>query len=74
MTDRRGKNVSWIPLDVNGHAPTWERIGIAVLMDIRDELQDLNGTLRCDNFLSIPRVLRRISANTAKPRRKKART
>ena len=70
MADRRGKNVDWPPLDEDGKAPTWERIGIAVLMDIRDELQRLNAAIYCPNFIGIPRTLRAIERNTAKRRRK----
>jgi hypothetical protein len=47
-------------------------------MDLRDELrlmrgelERLNRLLHCENFTRIPRVLRRISANTAKPRKAK---
>ena len=71
MSDRRGKNVNWAPLNENGNAPTWERVGITVLMDIRDELQTLNGVLRCPSFQRIPRHLARIAANTTRPKRKK---
>jgi hypothetical protein len=42
---------------------------LAVLMDIREELRTLNRLLGCSNFTGIPRVLKRISANTAKPRK-----
>ena len=66
--DRRKANVNWLVVEEDGTLPTWERVGIAVLMDIRDELQRLNGLLRCDSFLNIPRHLRAIDMNT---RRKK---
>jgi hypothetical protein len=39
-------------------------------MDIRDELQELNRRLRCPDFLAIPRILRDVRRNTAKPKRK----
>lgn len=45
---------------------------LAVLIDIREELKKINATLRCPSTQGIPRYLRRISANTAKPRKKKA--
>lgn len=70
MRDTRKKNVNWTIAEPDGIVPTWERVGIAVLMDIRDELQALLGILRCSEFQAIPRRLKRISANTAKPRRK----
>ncbi len=42
---------------------------LAVLMDIRHELQRLNDLLHCPNFLSIPHKLDAIRCNTAKPRK-----
>ena len=50
----------------------WEEVGIAVLMDIRDELQHLNRTLDCEDFQAIPRKLERIARNTSKRKKKKA--
>lgn len=50
---------------------TWQAVQIAVLMDIRDELQAIRRRLDCYETLQIPRVLKRISANTAKPRKPK---
>lgn len=44
----------------------------AGLLDIRKELRKLNALIGCHNFVAVPRILRRISANTAKPRKKKA--
>ncbi len=64
--DRRCRNISWEVADPNGDIPTWERISIAVLMDIRDELQRLNRTLDCPNFQQIPHTLDAIRRNTAK--------
>lgn len=52
---------------------TWEGVHTALLMDIRDELKQLNGLLGCPNFVEIPRTLRAIRRNTAKPRGKKTR-
>ena len=71
--DRQGRNVEWQVVEEDGVGTTWERAGIAVLMDIRRELQRLNGLLSCPNFTAIPRTLRTISRNTAKPRKRKAR-
>jgi hypothetical protein len=39
--DNRLINQNWLPGE-NGKAPTWERVQVAILMDIRDELQRLN--------------------------------
>jgi hypothetical protein len=57
-----------------GTTHTWDSINAALLMDIRDELKELNETLRvlrCRNFLLIPAVLRGIRENTTKPTRKR---
>lgn len=75
MADSRQKNGQWrIEVDSNGRV-SWDQIKVAVLMDIRDELQTLNRLLACPNFTGIPRTLKRISSNTAnlpKVRRKAA--
>lgn len=71
MTDTRRKDVEWSITDAAGMVPTWERVGIAVLMDIRDELKRLNAAIYCQNFLAIPHTLKRISHNTAKPKAKR---
>lgn len=45
----------------------WEHVAIEVLMDIRQErqeLQKLNHLLHCSNFLAIPRRLQAIDKNT----------
>lgn len=65
----RGWNWSIRPSPHDGY--THEQAILSVLMDIRDELQGIRHRLDCSDTLSIPRVLRRISANTAKPRKKK---
>ncbi len=68
----RFKNADWdLPTD-NGKIQTWQAVEVAVLMDIRDELQTLNRLLGCPNFTAIPTVLRKIRANTAKPRKPKS--
>lgn len=71
MSDTRHKNVDWrIPNNSDGTVAHRDA-ELAVLMDIRDELQTLNGTLRCPNFLAIPAKLDAIRRNTAKPRPRK---
>jgi hypothetical protein len=73
--DRRAPDVEWQVRDQHGSI-TWEKVSIAVLMDIRRELKTLNRLLACPNFLEIPRTLRTIRTNTANlpkrtyPRRK----
>lgn len=65
----RHKNGDWnIP---DGDELRWEHVPIAVLMDIRDELQKLNRLLYCNNFTRIPYKLDQIEENTRKPKRKK---
>jgi hypothetical protein len=72
MADRRRANIEWSVADEAGNMPTWERVGIAVMMDIRDELKTLNRLLACPNFTAIPRKLDAIRRNTAKPKESKA--
>lgn len=69
MADRRKKDVNWTVADEEGAVPSWERVSVAVLMDIRDELKELNRLLRCQNFLRIPHHLAAIRRNTTKKKR-----
>lgn len=57
------------PTPGGGTSRSWEAIHTALLMDIRDELQNINATLRCPNFVAIPTVLRSINRNTTKRKR-----
>jgi len=61
----RRKNVEWNIPDVGEHIIV-DQANLAVLMDIRDELQRLNALLHCQNFLEIPRCLRSIRRNTTR--------
>ena len=70
---KRFANYDWDLADDKGWIGTWERISIAVLMDIRDELRSLNQLLRCKNFLDMPNHLRKIARNTTKKRSPKRR-
>lgn len=71
--DKRHKNGNWqLPTNDSGVIQTWDAVHTAVLMDIRDELKQLNRVFACPNFQGIPQVLRRIRANTTKPKRRKA--
>lgn len=73
MADQRKKDVDWPVADDAGRMPTWERVGIAVLMDIRDVLHEIRDRLvftSCPEFLMLPRHVRRIARNTAKPKKK----
>jgi len=67
----RFKNVEWDLANSQGNVFSWEGVGFAVLMDIRDELQTLNRLLGCHNFVEFPSILRSIRDNTAKPKRRK---
>ena len=60
MSGTRVANSNWQPGDANGNVTTWERVQVAVLLDLRDELQKLNRLLHCHNFTTIPSVLREI--------------
>lgn len=68
MSDTRHKNVNWM-LPVNNQ--TYASASLAVLMDIRDELQTLNGWFRCRNFQEIPGILRTIRGNTSRIKKEK---
>lgn len=66
MIDVRKKNVTWrITTNPDGTTPSTDAT-LAVLMDIRDELQRLNALFRCANFTGIPSSLRAIERNTKK--------
>lgn len=73
MTDRQQRDQDWVVAEPDGEVLTWERAGIAVLMDIRRELRRLNGLLACDQFLAVPGDLREIVRNTRRPKRKRGR-
>lgn len=65
----RHKNEDWI-LPENC---SWDLVTAAVLMDLRDELQQLNRLLHCTHFVAVPTTLRTIARNTTKRKRKGAR-
>jgi len=72
MSMRRHRNVAWaLPTSTTGGIESWEYVKIAVLMDIRDELQNLNRQLNCPNFTQIPTVLRGIRAKIPAQRSKR---
>ncbi len=74
MSDGRRKNTSWtVTIVAGGKEVSWEGAQLAVLMDIRDELQTLNRVLGCVRFTTIPDTLKTIAANTKRrPRTRKA--
>lgn len=65
----RYKNVNWTLPDKN--IETWDQVQVAVLMDIRDELQRMNSLLSCSNFIGIPHTLKSIDKKLTKKRPKK---
>ena len=74
MADQRRKNQAWNVCEPNGtplDLYTYGAAQLAVLQDIRDELQKLNAILNRPDFQAVPRKLDRISRNTAKPRKPK---
>lgn len=70
--DTRKKDASWSIYPQLGGSYSHDAAGVAILMDIRDELKALNQLLNCRNFIGIPATLRTIARNTAKPRKRKA--
>ncbi len=71
----RHKNINWdLAEEINGDGRPCglARRQVAVLMDIRDELQTLNSVFACRNFLDVPQLLRDIKRNTTKRKRKPA--
>lgn len=61
--DRRHANVNWeLPTTPEGKIGTWDAVKVAVLMDIRDELQAIRRVLECSNTTRIPKTLMEIRA------------
>ncbi len=54
----RHKNFQWsvAPADNDGRH-TWDSIRVSILLDIRDELQQMNRIWGCHNFQRIPQIL-----------------
>lgn len=71
MSDMRKRGIEWGITPNSDGSFSFTAAQLAVLMDIRDELKRLNGTLHCVNFLRIPSKLEAIRRNTAKPRKVK---
>ena len=62
----RHENTDW-KLETS---PSYDDAKVALLMDIRDELQTLNEVFRCSNALAIPGLLRDIKRNTTTKKRR----
>lgn len=71
MPDRRQKNANWAVASATGeiYPSVADGVFVALLLDIRDELQAINRVLGCYNTLRIPQVLDAIRRNTTKPRK-----
>lgn len=62
----RNKDRDW---SAWGPPNEWQYVHLCLLQDIRDELKAMNAILQCKNTLRIPNYLKRIAANTAKPKK-----
>jgi len=67
---RNTKDYNWSLIKSVGGGYACDQAQLSVLMDIRDELKQLNKVFACSNFQAVPRILRTIGKNTAKPRYK----
>ena len=56
----RHKDANWTVHTNEDNRISYEGATLAVLMDIRDELQELNATFNCHRFQGIPVTLDRI--------------
>lgn len=69
----RLKNITWncgtLNADGSINVSSVEHAQLAVMMDIRDELQQLNRTLSCPNFLGLPRDIARLRSEVSGIRR-----
>jgi hypothetical protein len=68
MSDRRAKNANWTVRGEFDESTSFPGAQLAVLMDIRDELQELNRRMACSDLLALPKLLRAIKDNTEKPK------
>jgi len=68
----RYKNIDWNLGDLGPDgSPTWNLLQCALLMDIRDELQELNRLFHCPNFRDLPSAVFDIRRATGKRKRAK---
>ena len=66
MSTHKCADINWDVENQNGQARSWECVQVAVLMDIRHQLEKLNSLLHCSNFTRIPATLSEIRRNTKK--------
>lgn len=65
--NRKEKGWEWTISPGIGGNYSYESAQLAVLMDIRDEMEKMNRLLHCHNAVDIPNILRRIDKNTKRP-------
>lgn len=64
---RKHKDVDWtLPTSQTGALTDWQKVEVAVLMDIRDQLRELNETLRCYRVRRMCDDVNRIDRRLAK--------
>lgn len=67
--EQRFKDWNWKTITDGNYYQTdyfYNHASLAVLMDLRDELQRLNRLLYCVNFQNIPHTLKQIARQTKK--------
>lgn len=74
---RKHAHVDWkLPEGQNGALLDWQKVELAVLMDIRDELKQLNATLGCYRVArmsdDIHRIDRRLQKHMPLPKGRRA--
>lgn len=70
----RFRNIDWVIKQAPGRpdsASDVHEATLAVLMDIREELQAMRRVLQCSNTTAIPHTLNQIEKNTRKKKRAK---
>ena len=73
--DRRKKNINWNVADERGNMyNSVNAASLAMLLDIRDELQTLNKLLGCHNFVNLPQTLKGLRRDFAQMRREQKRS
>lgn len=71
-TDTRCRGLNWTIKGRDDERASFDGAQLAVLMDIREELQAIRRRLECSSTLQIPRYLADIRSNTTKRKRKKS--
>jgi hypothetical protein len=61
---RKHRNANWTVYRELGGRVSHDDAELCVLLDIREELKRLNTLLHCENFMSLPDVMRGVRANT----------